>query len=84
MDLETIRQRAEFLALEALVIMIVRALRESSPSVAQSLPVALRQTGEILTRVHPMLATAEQGDLLMAELQEAWERLSQRVLPPKA
>lgn len=82
MELETVRQRAEFLALEALVIIIVRSLLESSPSAQTSLALALAQEAETLSRVHPQAVSAEHSDLLMGELQEAWERLSQRVLPP--
>ena len=84
MNIDAVRQRAEFLALEALVVMITIALRDGLPSVAASLPLAARQSAEQLTRVHPKGVAAEQGDLLMAELQEAWGRLMQQVLPPKA
>lgn len=81
MDIETIRLRAEFLALEALVVMLAKALSESGPSARQSLATALKESSEKLTRVHPKGVSAEQGDLLMAELQDAWEALSRRVLP---
>lgn len=80
MDIDTLRSRAEFLALESLVVMLTRALRDAYPSVATSLPQALHQSGEQLTRVHPKGANAEEGDLYMAELQEAWQRLTARVL----
>ena len=80
MDIDTLRSRAEFLALETLVVMTVKALRDAYPSVATSLPQALRQQGEKLTRAHPTGLSAEQGDLYMAELQEAWQRLTARVL----
>lgn len=82
MNIEDVRLRAEFLALEALVIMITRALRDASPSFAASLPQAARQSAELLTRVHPAGSSAEQGDLLTAELQEAWDRLTQKILRP--
>jgi len=81
MDIEHVRERAEFLALEALVVMLARALSESGSTVQQSLAAALKESGEMLMRVHPKGVSAEQGDLLMAELQEAWERLSRKVLP---
>lgn len=81
MDLEIVRVRAEFLALETLVVMLARAVAESGPAARQSLATALKESGEKLTRAHPKGVSAEQGDLLMGELQEAWERLARRVLP---
>jgi hypothetical protein len=81
MDIETVRLRAEFLALETLVVMLAKAIGESTPAAQQSLAIALKESGEKLTRAHPKGVSAEQGDLLMAELQDAWEALSRRVLP---
>jgi len=80
MDIQHIRERTEFLALETLVVMLMKTLREASPSFAQSLPQALVEAGEKLKGVHPKGASPEQGDLLMGELQEAWANLTQRVL----
>jgi hypothetical protein len=83
MDIETTRRHAEFLALEMLVVTITRALIES-PADRQALENTARLASEKLTRIHPQGATAEYGDLLMGELQEAWAALMQRVFRPTA
>lgn len=81
MDIETIRLRSEFLALEILTVQTVRALADAHPSFAQSLREQGNLTTERLSRLAiPRAPTPEQADLLSSELQEAWERLLQRVL----
>jgi hypothetical protein len=83
MDIEIIRLRSELIALEILTISTVRALQEAFPSFAQSLPMAGAGTSEQLRTLAVRHAPPEMSDLLTAELQEAWERLLKRALPPK-
>lgn len=74
------RERAEFLALETLTVMLLRTLCTSAPGVERSLRAALAEQAGKLAATHPKDASAERGDLLMGELEEAFERLAARVL----
>lgn len=84
MHIESIRQRAEFLALETLVIGMTRAMQRSFPSFGPS----LRQTGNhMLSRLDQVVVkgqSPEVSDLLAAELRDAWEQLLAKVLSTEA
>lgn len=72
--------RAEFVALESLVIAIAQAMADSSIASRQSLERLAHQMAELpIPIAHPI---AEVGDHLAGEYQEAWARLMQRVLKP--
>ena len=80
MDPRLVTFRAEFLALETLVVGLMRGLIATNPSAAE----VLQQKGnrlaeELKQRSFPQLGP-EQSDAYSAELQEAWERLMQRVM----
>lgn len=80
MDIDRIRERAEFLALETLVVMLIQGLQDSGRVDRSDLVQTLQKAAQTLRQTHPRKATPEQGDLLMGEMQEAWDRLVQRVL----
>lgn len=82
MHIESIRQRAEFLALETLVIGITRAQQRAFPFFASSLAQTGSQFLGELSLVAMKDVSPEQADLLTAELRDAWEKLMQRVTPP--
>lgn len=80
MDTARLRDKAEFLALENMLVIFIRALRQSAPAVYKDLEYQLQSGGQLLGLVHPAGAPAETGDALMGELQDAWERLCAKAL----
>jgi hypothetical protein len=81
MDIERVRDRAEFLALEILVTATVRALQRWNPSFAKSFREVVNQKTEEY-RLVPFrdAGSPEEADLLAAEFHEAWVRQTTRML----
>ena len=83
MDPRLIQFRAEFLALETLIVGLLRGVIATNPDVGASLRQKETQFAEKL-RLHTLPGMSpEESDALSAEVQEAWEQLMQRVLAPK-
>lgn len=83
MDPKIIAFRAEFLALETLVVGLMRGLIATIPDAAGVLQQKGTQFAEELRLRAIRGVTPEESDALSAEIQDAWERLIQRVLDPK-
>jgi len=82
MNIEITRLRAQVFALETLVVMLVGALCTGNMTSEDSLRTAMQEGAESLLQTHPTGSSAEEGDLQMAEYQEAWAALTLKLLPP--
>jgi hypothetical protein len=80
MDKQFIRLHSEFLALENLMIGVMRALQRSSPAFAKSLAEVTSQKAEEYRWMRFPDLPPEMADALAGDFSDAWERLVKRVL----
>lgn len=80
MDMELIRLKSEFLALETLMVAVLKSMQRSMPQFAESLRTSAQAATEQYRELPVKAQSPEESDLLAAEFQEALNRLLQRVL----
>ena len=80
MDIEVIRLKSELVALETLVVALTRSLASWQPSLTQSLRATAEEMRERYRHLPIRDSSPETAELVAAEFQEAWNRLTQLVL----
>lgn len=82
MNIEMMRLRAQVFLVESALAMVTRVLVDALPEIESALRGSADLARSQLLLAHPRGMSAEEGDLKMAEYQEAWTRLMLRLLPP--
>jgi hypothetical protein len=80
MDIEVIRLKSELVALETLVVALTRSLASWQPSLAQSLRATADEMRERYRHLPIRDSSPETAELVAAEFEGAWDRLTQLVL----